>query len=140
MEVIMGKNAINRINTGGGTYIGGNVNTGGGKFVGRDDNSLSSEYIDVENLFRELYVRISELANLRPDDKSHLQQEIEELRRELSKNDQADENFLMRRIRNIGRMSPEILEVTLEIIKNPITGFGLVAQKIAERAKTTATQ
>jgi hypothetical protein len=65
--------------------------------------------------------------------------EIQEVREELEKQDEADESFILRRLRNIGRMAPDILEVTLATITNPILGFGILAKKIAEKAKATAT-
>lgn len=39
-------NRVRRVNTGGGTYIKGNVNTGGGDFVGRDKKSTSYTAFD----------------------------------------------------------------------------------------------
>ena len=127
----------NSINTEGGAYIGGHVNTGGGKFVGRDDYSqsgVSSE--DAIKLFDSLFKTIDSQSNLGAGTKEDLKGEIVELRNELAKQEQADESFLMRRLRNIGRMAPDILEVTLATITNPIAGFGVIAKKIAERVKS----
>jgi hypothetical protein len=67
-----------------------------------------------------------------------LRTEIEELRQELGKKGKANEGSLMRRLRNIGRMAPDILEVTLATIANPIAGFGVIAKKVAEKAKAEA--
>jgi len=41
----------------------------------------------------------------------------------------------MRRFRNLARMAPDILEVTLATITNPILGYGVIAKKIAAKAK-----
>lgn len=129
----------NRINTGGGVYNTGTINTGGGKFVGRDDNSSSGlDGGEVKELFAPLYAAIDAKANLTKDDKADIKQEVGELREELAKKDQADETFLMRRLRNIGRMAPDILDVTLATITNPVAGFGMIAQKIANRFKASA--
>lgn len=110
-----------------------------GKIVRRDDNSrlgLGSE--EVKNLFDALFVKIDKQSKLNEDEKADLKTEIKELRDELAKNDQADETFLMRRLRNIGRIAPDILEVTLATITNPIAGFGLIAIKIAEKTRASA--
>lgn len=58
-----------------------------------------------------------------------MQNKFKDLRNELAKSDQADEIFILRRLRNIGRVAPEILEVTLTTTTNPIAGFRLVAKK-----------
>lgn len=127
------------IDTGGGAYIGGNVNVGNGKFVGRDDYSQTGiDGKDAIKLFESLYTRIDSQLNLSGADKADLKSEIEELRKELSKKEQANESFIMRRLRNIGRMAPDILEVTLATIANPIAGFGVIGIKIAEKIKTSA--
>lgn len=122
------------INTGGGAYVGGNVNTGGGKFVGRDDNSQEGmSALEAQKLFAKLYETIETKTEISSDDKSDLKNEIEELRKELTKGEKADENFLQRRLRNIGRVAPDILEVTVATIANPVAGFGMIARKIAEK-------
>ena len=127
------------INTNGGSYVGGNVNTGGGKFVGRDDYSQSGlDSDEIKILFETLYTKVDQQPGLSSDEKTDLKAEIEELRAELAKKEQANESFLMRHLRNIARMAPDILEVTLATITNPAAGFGLMAKKVAEKAKTSA--
>jgi DNA-binding NtrC family response regulator len=119
--------------------IQGNAIIGTGKIVGRDDLSRSGlESDDVIKLFNQLFAQIDSLANLRQNDKDDLKDEITELQKELAKKDQADEALLMRRLRNIGRMAPDILEVTLATITNPIAGFGVIARKIAAKARSSS--
>lgn len=114
--------------------IEGNIN-----IVGHDDNSrLGLGGKEVKKLFDALFVKIDQQPTLNEDEKTDLKAEIKELRDELAKNDQADESFLMRRLRNIGRMAPDILEVTLATITDPIAGFGLIAKKIAEKTRASA--
>ena len=121
-------------------YIGGNVQgnvvIGGGNTVNRDvstQTGLSGD--EVKELFELLFAKIDNQPNVTQADKADIKQEIEEVRQELSKGEQANESFLIRRLRNIGRMAPEILEVTLATITNPIAGFGLIAKKVAKKAK-----
>jgi predicted transport protein len=124
------------INTDGGAFIGGGVNTGGGKFIGRDDrskNGLSAE--EIQLLFRDVYSAVEQKRNISSDEKADIRTELEEVKQELAKGDKADETFLQRRLRNIGRIAPDILEVTLATMANPVAGLGLVAKKIAEKMK-----
>jgi hypothetical protein len=127
------------IKTDGGAYVGGNVNTGGGKFVGRDDNSREGfSAREAQKLFESLYKTIETKADLSADDKTDIKVEVDELRQELAKGEKANETFIQRRLRNIGRVAPDILEVTLATIANPVAGFGVIAKKIAGKMDAQA--
>jgi hypothetical protein len=134
----MAKEKNIRVNTDGGAYIGGSVNTGGGKFVGRDDHSRSGMSADeVATLFEKVFSQIESHPDLSPVEKEDVRQEVEEVRDELSNNEQPNESFILRRLRNIGRMAPDILEVVLATITSPAAGFGVMAKKIAAKAKAS---
>lgn len=127
-----------------------NVNSGGGPvFLDKVDNQgiitggidlhdKSANAQEVARLFNNLYKIVERDKKLSLDDKQDLKAEIEELRKELSKNEKANAGFLLRRLRNIKRMAPDILEVTLAIIANKAVGLGIIAKKIAEKTKSTA--
>jgi len=131
-----------KVDTGGGAYVPGTVTvSGGGDFVGRDQNvgrdqtkvtGLSAE--EVADHFKSLYAAIEGRPNTPPDDKADLQAELEELQTEVVKGEEADEGFLARRLRNIGRMAPDILDVVKATLANPAAGFAAVARKVAEKA------
>ena len=124
------------------------VNSAGGPvFLDKvDNNGTITGRIDVQNkgfgskeatrLFNELFETIKRHEKLSVADKANLRAEIEELRKELSKKERADETFLMRRFRNISRMAPDILEVTLATIVHPALGLGVFAKKLAEKARS----
>jgi len=124
------------INTGGGAFVGGRVNTSGGKFVGRDDYSttgLSGE--EIAKLFESIYAKIEARLSTSEADKADLKAEVKDVQAEVAKGEKADEGFLTRHLRNIGRMAPDILEVVLATLANPAVGLGMVGKKITERAK-----
>lgn len=126
------------VHTQGGAYISGHVNTGGGN-IGRDDHRKSGIGADeLEVIFESLFREINNRTDLENNDKADLISEIDELRKELSAKEQPDESFLMRRLRNIERMAPDILDVVLTTITNPVAGFGTVAKKVAEKIKASA--
>jgi len=152
-----------KIKTEGGAYIGGSVHTGGGDFVGRDkivkadrggvviSGNVSGSTIvtgdhnvvgSTANLRKEylqlIYEAIEKQATADPLEKEDLKGLVEEIQQEDQKGAEADETFIARRLRNIQRMSPEILEVALATIANPLAGFGMVAKKVAERMKAEA--
>jgi len=129
------------INTGGGAFIGGNVNTGGGDFVGRDKivssdhNVIGSTMAQKHDFILQVFDEINRHPNLDPLDKEDLIIEIKELQKEDDKGNDADEARISRHLRNIKRMAPDIFEVVLDIIGNPLADFGIVAKKVAEKMK-----
>ena len=93
---------------------------------------------DVANLFKQIFSRIERDPNLSPTEKADVRQDVEEVREELSTKEQPNESFILRHLRNIGRMAPDILDVVLATITSPAAGFGMAAKKIAEKAKASA--
>jgi hypothetical protein len=136
------------INTDGGAYVGGNVNTGGGDFTGRDkttttivtgnNNVVGSTVTLQEQYLQQIYTSIEERPNTDPIDKEDLKGLVNEIKAEDDKGEQADESFIARRMRNIQRMAPDILEVIIATIANPVAGFGVVAKKVAGKMKAEA--
>ena len=127
-----------------------NINSGGGPvFLGKVDNrgiikgrndihqrGLNAD--EATRLFNDLFKTIEHHSRLSVEDKADLRTEIEELHKELGKKEKANESFLLRRLRNIKRMAPDILEVTLATITHPVAGFGIVAKKVASKIKASA--
>ncbi len=124
------------INTGGGTYIRGNVNTGGGDFVGRD--KIVNAQTTLTQTFAPIYTQIEVHPTLPAEDKTDLKAEVKELETELQKGEQADATFLERRLRNIKRMAPDILDVIVATLANPLAGFSTIAAKVAGKMKASA--
>lgn len=152
------KLSLRHVNTGGGAYVEGNATISGGDFVGRDRNviasgggiaiggNVSSSNIVAGNnniigspgvqqafYINEVLRQIEARPGTSPEDKADLKAEVTDFQKEDAKGAQADEDFLTRRLRNIQRMAPDILEVVLATIANPAAGFGLVAQKVAKK-------
>ena len=120
------------ISTGGGAYVEGQVDTGGGDFIGRDKTISAAE---IKNVFTPIYENIDSKPQISPEDKSDLKAEVQEVETEVAKGEEADESFLARRFRNIGRTAPDILDVVLATLTNPTAGFAMAVAKIAEKAK-----
>ena len=129
------KDNIN-INSGGGPVFTGKVDNRKGKITGRSDNySMGLTADNGSQLFVDLFTTIDKQNKLSKADKTDIKEDIQEIRKEFEKGKEFNESFVLRRLRNIGRMAPDILEVTLATIVNPILGYGVVAKKIAEKAK-----
>ena len=104
------------------------------------DTANVSQQVGIETeearkFFETILEKIDNKPTLSQDEKVSLKQDVHEVKQELSKNEQADESLLTQRLQNIGKMAPDILEIVLATITNPIAGFGVLAKKVAEKAK-----
>jgi hypothetical protein len=123
-----------KINTGGGTYIEGNVNTGGGDFVGHDKIVKSGASADeISTAFLKLYQGIEKLPD--PEHRKEALDAAKKLEAEARKGDQADESRVERWFNFLAGMGPDIFDVAVTTFTNPIAGVGKVFQMIAAKAK-----
>lgn len=68
-------------------------------------------------------------------EKDDLDAEVDEIKDEVAKGEQANESFLSRRLRNLKKMAPDIADVALATLANPASGLGKAVQKIAKKIK-----
>lgn len=114
----------------GGVSIGGDVS--GSTIVTGDHNIIGSTITQNEEHIQKVFTRSDERPDTDPLDKEDLKTDVKEIQEEVSKGEKADETFIARRLRNIQHIAPDILEVVLSTIANPVAGFGMVARTIAE--------
>lgn len=126
------------VNSGGGPVFTGKVDNRGGRIQGRSDTYAGLNTDDIARLFDELLAKIDQHPRLSRNDKADARVDVQEIQQELEKKEKADEGFLMRRFRNLARMAPDILEVTLATITHPALGLGVFAKKLAEKARSSA--
>jgi hypothetical protein len=122
----------------GGVLIGGNVQ--GSNIITGDKNQVGNQTSAGDQLFEELIRRIEKRPNTSREDKEDLKANVEEIKLEAAKGEQADASFLSRRLRNIQRIAPDIAEVVLATITNPVAGFAKIIQKVAERARKSTSE
>jgi hypothetical protein len=127
------------IDTGGGAYTGGDVNTGGGKFVGRDDYATTgASAAEMAQAFETIYAAIQARPNTSPTDKADLKAEVKEVQAQVAQGEAADQNHLARRLRNIRRMAPDILDVMVDTLASPAQGIATAIRKVMLKAKEEA--
>jgi Ternary complex associated domain 2 len=114
----------------GGDAAGRDINIKAGRDYKRGDTNIAVR----DKLFEEVYKQIEERPDTSPEDKADLKANVEEIKAEAAKGEQANESFLARRFRNIMRMAPDILEVVTSAIVNPAAGFTTLVTKIAKKA------
>jgi hypothetical protein len=97
---------------------------------------------EIRKLFNELYAAIETRPNTPLKDKEGLKAEVEEIQdsviEAIEQKQEVNEGFFLRRFRNIARMAPDMLDVVVATIGNPLAGLGVAAKKIAEKAKEEA--
>ena len=131
------------VRTGNISDISGNVNVAGGNITTHQTTTGLSA-VEIKRLFDQLYTAIDTRAETPTADKEDLRAEVKEIQttvtRAVQKNEKVDEGFLSRRFRNIARMAPDVLDVVVATLGNPLAGLGVAAKKIAEKAKAETKQ
>lgn len=121
-----------------GISIGGNVNTGGGSIAGRDIRNVSihieSKAENISNLFSPIYKTIEKQKSLTSEKREKLSQKIQTLEIEASKKT-PQKNKVEKILTDIANISPDILEVVIATISNPLIGMATVARKVSEKSK-----
>lgn len=115
--------------------IGGNVHNS--NIVMGDRNDVSLEGSKVTAFFEIINQAVEQQPSLKPDEKEDIKAELQEIQTALEET-KPDETFLARRFRNLKRMSPEIVEVAFETLKNPIGGVAEVIKRIAKKMAENA--
>ncbi len=113
--------------------IGGNAS---GNIIITGDGNVA---IPPSSPFESVYRQIAEHPHLPPAEKADARAELQELEREIRK-PEPDVPFVERRLRNLRRIAPDILDVVLATISSPATGFSMVVKKVAERMRAEALQ
>ncbi|HEX9388425.1 MAG TPA: hypothetical protein VF918_19020 [Anaerolineales bacterium] len=126
------------VRTGNISDISGNVNVAGGNITTHHTvTGLSA--LEIKQLFDDLYAKIETRPETPAADKEDLKAEVKEIQSTVTeaaqKNEKMDEGFLSRRFRNIARMAPDVLDVVVATLGNPLAGLGVAVKKIAEKAK-----
>jgi hypothetical protein len=90
---------------------------------------------DAAQLFNAIYAKIE----ARPADpnigKDEIKETVQRIQQEASAGDQANESKLRRWLMFLAGIAPDIFDVTVATLASPAAGFGMIAKKIAERAK-----
>lgn len=121
--------------------VSGKINIAGGNVTTHETKTGLSK-AEIETLFDKLYSVIETKTASSPADKDDLKAEVKEIQTAVKdavkKNEKVDEGFLARRFRNIARMAPDVLDVIVATLANPLAGLGIAFGKIADKAKEEA--
>lgn len=119
----------------GSIVIGGDVT--GSNIVQGNHNVIAHQTIQLTPFFQTIYKVVEEHSTLTPSEKEDVKAELEEVKSALEEK-QPDVSFLARRFRNLKRMSPDIVDVAMETLKNPMSGVAEIIKKVANKIKEDA--
>ena len=118
--------------------ISGSLNIAAGD-IHTQQTTINMSVVELQQLFDSLYATIDSRAETAPADKEDLRAELKEIQSAVTqaeqKKEKVDEGFLARRFRNIARMAPDLLDVIVATLANPLAGLGIAVHKIAAKAK-----
>jgi hypothetical protein len=108
---------------------------------GRGAHASQQQGLGADELIR-LFAAVYQQIDARPADstvdKEELVQKVGEIQQEAGKGEEANETKVGRWLRALGDAAPDILDVTVATLTNPIAGVALTIRKIAERAREEA--
>jgi hypothetical protein len=149
------KTQSQRVDTGGGAYVGGDVKVKSGGFVGRDktevritgDGNVIGDHSSA-TVIKRTGVEVDEVAALfqqalelarapgRPqEEREDLEAAVEMAQHETEKGEGADASLLNKALDVLLERGPDILEIVLEAILNPAAAAGKGARMLAKQAK-----
>jgi hypothetical protein len=139
---------------GGGVHIsGGNVTVGGDVVggdkittgnisgtsvaIGRGAKAVGS--LDLAALLAQwqaqMEAKIDAQPNVSADDKKDLKEHVGKIQAEAAKGEQADPSRLEKLINTLAVIGPDIFDVAVTTLVNPLGGIGLALKKIGDKAK-----
>ncbi|MBX3037133.1 MAG: hypothetical protein KF758_09495 [Anaerolineales bacterium] len=119
----------------GGIVIGGNVT--GSNIVQGNNNIVTNQTINLNQFFQTIYQKVDENPKLTSSDKEVVKAELADVQTALESK-QPDETFLERKFRVLKSMAPDIVDVAMETLKNPISGVAEVIKKVASKMKESS--
>jgi len=90
---------------------------------------------DVARLFATVYRRIDERPDDPAVDRDEIAVTVREVEQEAAKGADADPDKVEGWLRRLAGLAPDVLEVTLATIANPVAGVTLAVRKAAERVR-----
>ena len=116
----------------------GNVGDGSAVAVGRGaaaNVTNTTINITIWDVWRNQMMGRIESANMSADEKQDAKDNVAKIRQEAVKGDKADPKRLENLINTLAILGPDIFEVAVTTLSNPLAGIGLVLKKVADRAK-----
>jgi predicted nucleic acid-binding Zn-ribbon protein len=114
------------------------VGRGASASVTRFDRHSSDLAVVLAQWRGQMETKIDDQPDLSTEDKNDLKEQVEKIESEVAKGDQAEPSRLEKLINTLSVMAPDIFEVAVATLANPLAGIGLAVKKIGDKAKLEA--
>ena len=118
----------------------GDVSGGSAVAAGRGASASVSTYTgsllpDLKKWRTDMEAKIDAQPALSPAEKTDAKEQVAKIEAEASQAEKADPSRLEKLINTLAVMAPDIFEVAIATLANPLGGIGLVIKKIGDKAK-----
>jgi len=117
----------------------GDITGSTGVAIGRGANATVTTGLsatDAAQLFNAIYAKIAARPADPNVDKNEIKETVQKIQQEASAGEHANETKLGRWLKFLAGIAPDIFDVTVATLASPAAGFGMIAKKIAARAKS----
>ncbi len=118
----------------GGINIKGNVTIRGSKVAGRDN--VEKNVANVNISFAPVYHALKENTTVSPKTKKKVEADVKQIEKEVKKGDAAKLPFIQQRLENIEKMAPDIADVVIATMQNPVAGISIALRKVLAKMQT----
>ena len=118
----------------GGINIKGNATIKSHNVAGRDNVAKNTTNINLS--FAPVYHAINKNENITPKTKKLVEQTVKDVEKESRKGEKAKVSFIQQRLENIEKMAPDIADVVIATLLNPLTGISVALRKMLTKIKS----
>lgn len=104
----------------------------------RVDITKGSHNVQIDRLFERIYEQIESRPEDGDVDKGEIVDTVQKIQIESVKSDRVNVNKVERWLKTLSLMAPDIWDVTVASLTNPISGVATVVRKVAQRARLEA--
>jgi hypothetical protein len=117
--------------------VSGNAAVAAGRGASANSMQLISQQFatDMATWRSQMEDKIDNQPTLSPDDKEDLKQQVVKIEAEATKGAQVEISRLEKLINTLNVMGPDIWDVAIASISNPLAGIGLVVKKIGDKIR-----
>lgn len=118
----------------GGINIKGNVSIKGGKVAGRDN--VEKNITNVHISLAPVYHALKKNTTVPPKVKKKVEADVKQIEKEVKKGEAAKVSFIQQRLENIEKMAPDIADVVIATLQNPVAGVSVALRKVLAKMQT----
>jgi hypothetical protein len=123
--------------TQGGINIKGNATINSRNVAGRDNVAKSVKNTTNINVsFAPVYHALNKNTTIAPKTKKVVEQTVKEIEKEAGKGETAKVSFIQKRLENIEKMAPDIADVVIATLQNPLAGISVALRKVLAKMQS----